>query len=394
MTAGTAEPRGAARVLRRAGPGRRRLARGLALRLLVMAALWGLAACDLPRTAPPQATVLRDSKGEARDVMVVTLGRDTVEQVAQWALPEAAQPRPWPPVGSGERGIILRPGDRLSLTVWDNETNSLLTSEGQKAVAIGVAAVSAAGTVFLPYIGEVAVGGLGVGAARARLQEQVAESFGAAQVQLEVEPGPGNMVGILGGVARAGSYPLPEGGLTALGLLGLAGGPTPALENPQLRLLRGGHSHGIALARLIDDPGADVRLRGGDRLMLEEDGRLFIALGASGKQDLIAFGRESLSALEAVSKIGGIASARGSPRGVLILREYPDSARDPAGRRGPDRVRVVFTLDLSDTEGLFAAARFAIAPGDLVMVTESPGNALRMSLALFSQGLGITQRLD
>ncbi|WP_114964503.1 polysaccharide biosynthesis/export family protein [Alkalilacustris brevis] len=370
--------------------GQRRAASPLAILFCLLA----LAACDLPRTAPAQGTVLRDSRGEARDVMVVPVTRGSAGHIAQWPAGLVDAPPVWPPAGPGAPGPVIRPGDRLDIAVWDNEPNSLLTAEGQKVVDIGGVSVNAEGSVFLPYLEEIDLGGLSLKTARERLQSRMAAAFGAGQVQLDIAPGRGNMVDVVGGVVRAGSHPLPDGGLTALNLIALSGGPAPGLANPQLRVLRGGQRYGIALARLYDAPGLDATLRAGDRVVLEEDSRHFIALGASGQQDLIPFGRERLSALEAVSMIGGVEGARGSPRGVLILRAYPESAVDPSGVRGPDRAHVVFTLDLSGTDGLFAARGLAIQPGDLLMVTESPANSLRAVLALVAQGLGVAGRLD
>ena len=79
---------------------------------------------------------------------------------------------------------------------------------------------------------------------------------------------------------------------------------------------------------------------------------------------------------------------RGDPQGILILREYPDSAVR-AGVRGPRQTRVVFTLDLTNSDGLFSARNFEIAPKDLVLVTESPVTNTRTILGLIGSVFGV-----
>jgi polysaccharide export outer membrane protein len=74
-----------------------------------------------------------------------------------------------------------------------------------------------------------------------------------------------------------------------------------------------------------------------------------------------------------MSVAGGFQDSRADPQGLLVLREYPDSALAP-GQRGPRQTRVVFTLDLTSADGLFSARRFEINSGDLLIATEAPVN--------------------
>ena len=88
---------------------------------------------------------------------------------------------------------------------------------------------------------------------------------------------------------------------------------------------------------------------------MEEDRRYFLSLGAAGSQSQHRFTQDHLSALDAVSIIGGVESRRGNPGGVLVLREYPANSGAPRTIRGPDQSRVVFTVDLTSADGLFSA---------------------------------------
>jgi polysaccharide export outer membrane protein len=79
---------------------------------------------------------------------------------------------------------------------------------------------------------------------------------------------------------------------------------------------------------------------------------------------------------------------RANPEGILILREYPASAVS-AGVRGPRRTRVVFTLDLTTSDGLFSARNFFIQSGDLVLATESALTDTRTILGLVGSVFGL-----
>ena len=105
--------------------------------------------------------------------------------------------------------------------------------------------------------------------------------------------------------------------------------------------------------------------------------------------------RDQISAMDAVSIMGGLQDSKADPKGILILREYPASAVS-SGVRGPRQTRVVFTVDLTTADGLFSARNFQINPGDLLIATESPvKSALTISnivgniFGIFSRGAGL-----
>jgi polysaccharide export outer membrane protein len=89
--------------------------------------------------------------------------------------------------------------------------------------------------------------------------------------------------------------------------------------------------------------------------------------------------------------IGGISEARADPKGVLILREYATAA---IGENGPTNTRVVFTLDLTASDGLFSARNFHIQSGDLVLATESPLANTQNVLGIIGSALGLSRAVN
>lgn len=364
--------------------------------MAVPAVALALAGCTLPRGAAMHSEIIAGADEETRDIQVVAVSRENLVTVGTWPLPPQAGARysAWPKGGlrSAESNTIAA-GDQVAITVWDNEENSLLTATTQKQVEMTQMTVASDGTVFMPYVGKVRISGQSPDRARETLQESLATSLPSAQVQVQVTPGRRSSVDLIGGVGSPGSYPLPDRSYSVLSLISSGGGVSPALDNPIVKLVRGGHTYGVPVERLFANPGLDVSLRGGDKVLVEKDTRYFIALGAASKQSTMPFTQSEITALEAVSMIGGIAAARANPKGVLILREYaPDQVRQDG--TGPDRTQAVFTVDLTTADGLFSARKFKIAHGDLVLVTESAISNTRTIFGLIGQVVGLANQVD
>ncbi|MDR5654444.1 polysaccharide biosynthesis/export family protein [Ruixingdingia sedimenti] len=364
-------------------------------RILALLCCTALAGCSLPRGAAIQSEIVGSAQSESRNIEVVPVTQTNLPRIAAWPVPARAGDLPggWSGGGQGSSSQVIATGDTVALTIWENDENALLTAPTQKAVPISALTVSPAGNIHVPYVGQVRVRGMTPEQARDEIQKQVDAVLTAAQVQLSVQAGRQNTIDLVGGVAKAGSYPLPDRNFTVLSLISAGGGVSPALKNPQIKLVRGGKVRSTSVAALFDNPARDAVLRGGDKVIVEEDARHFLALGAASKQEIIPFPKDALSALDAVSLIGGVQSGRANPGGVLVLREYPATMVRADGS-GPDRNRVVFTIDLTSADGLFSARNFRIQSEDLVLVTESPVNSLRTVIGLIGQGVGVSNALS
>lgn len=288
----------------------------------------------------------------------------------------------------------IAPGDKITLTLWNAEDNSLLAAPGQRSAGLGEIIVPESGKVFLPWLGALPLAGLSPDAARSRIEERYLEVMPSAQVQLQLQEGRQNSVSLVSGMARPGTYPLDGRDITLLQILAEGGGAAAGLNNPQVRLHRNGRVHGISLERLAADPALDTTLAGGDRILVIPDDRAFLSLGATGQQARHLFPHDEVSALDALAVIGGLAETRADARGVMILRRYPEQALRMDGS-GPGHERVIFTIDLTSADGLFSAGQFRIADDDLVYVTESPMVGTRNLFALAGSIFGLrNQALD
>lgn len=351
-----------------------------------------LVACSLPRGAGMEREILGRADNAGADFAVYPVTRAFLPTLAEW--PVTGEPDlNWITASAGSRSQIIAPGDTVSITIWDSNDNSLLTSSEQRAVSLEEMRVSANGTIFMPYIGDTRISGMSPQTARARLQEELEAIVPSAQVQLSVVEGRQNSVDLVGGVGTPGSYPMPDRSYSVLSLISEGGGVQSGLNNPQIRLMRRGQIFGTSITRLYSEPNLDTRLTGGDRVIVEEDRRYFLSLGAASRQDQHPFPQDVVSALDAMAIIGGVSSSRADPEGILIMREYPVAALR-SGERGPRQERVVFTLDLTTSDGLFSARNFRIHSGDLVLATESPVSSVQTVFSLVGSVFGLANAVS
>lgn len=344
--------------------------RGIVMLCLSM----GLAACSLPRGAALQSEVIAAQTDEAgtdiSDFAVFAVTRASVGHLNGWPT-IGARGYNWITRADQPSSLIIAPGDLVNVTVWDADENSLLAGPGQQVAQLQPMRVSSSGSIFLPFVGDMRIAGMSPQSARERIEERYIETTPSAQVQLDVEPGRANTANLVGGVASPGPYPLEGRNVTVLELISMGGGVSGNLTNPQVRLLRGDNIYGTSISRLYDNPRLDSVLRGGDRVIIEEEARYFLSLGAAGRESRHLFPQDHVTALDAMAEIGGVTDNRADPRGILILRDYPHSAVGTAPG-APPKNRMVFVIDLTTADGLFSAGEFHIMSGDLVYATESP----------------------
>lgn len=361
--------------------------------LFICVACVALTACTLPRGAAIQSEITRNQNADDAAFSVVPIGRDNISTLRKWPVTGWAGHYHWFADARGPKSNLIRTGDRIDLVIWDNQVNSLLTSPEQKSVEMNGLTVSPNGTIFVPYLNEVPVRGATPEAARDRIASDLELVVPDAQVQLSVMPGPDNSVDAVRGFANPGTYPLPNRNYTLLSLISAAGGISDSLQNPLVRIIREGKTYEIRADTLFERASTNVVLRGGDKVIVEEDERYFVALGATGAETIVPFNREHITAIEALALLGGISDARANPQGVLILREYRAKQLRSDGS-GPEKEQVVFTIDLTSADGLFAANKFQVNPRDLVVATESPVNSVRTIFGLIGAAVGVSRAVS
>jgi polysaccharide biosynthesis/export protein len=340
--------------------------------IALFSALAVVASCGLPRSGPTKREILAGSVEQRGNAFVVPV-TPAVSRVT------GVQPTFGFSDAFRKAGVMgsdtISPGDVLAITVFENvKDDPLLGNTGQRVTPLSEIQVDGQGYIFLPYAGRIRAAGQTPEGVRQAITRQLEGQTPDPQVTVARAAGEGSTVSVAGRASGPGVYPIEAATRTLAAMLARSGGVAIDPDIAIVRLTRGGHTGKVWLKDLYANPANDIALRPGDKIVVEEDSRSFIALGATGAQNKVNFDSETLSALEAIAMVGGLSTNAADPKGVFVLREESEGiARAVLGRN--DLIgtqRIVYVLNLTEPTGLFEARDFKVRDGDTLYVTEAP----------------------
>lgn len=361
-------------------------------RILVLTLLVGaLAGCALPRSGPSKREIYAGSVQKQGDAFVVAVNDRVVRATAVTpALGFSTRMSSAGVVGSD----VIRPGDLLAMTVYENVDQGLLTPGAPGGSSGGTPLteiqVDGSGNIFIPYAGRVRAAGHTPDQLRQIITRKLDQQTPDPQIQVRRVAGDGATVSVVGGVTAQGVYPIERSTRTLTSMLAKAGGVAIPPEVTQVTVMRGKERGTVWLQDVYDDPNYDIALRPGDRIVVEQDRRTFTAMGATGAQTRVPFATQDLSALEAIAQVGGLNPNVADPTGVFVLRDEPEEvANSVLGRDDLTGLqRMIYVLDLTEPNGIFQARDFLIRDGDTVYVTEAPFVQWNKVLSALTGSLG------
>ncbi len=342
-------------------------------KVLALVAVVGMvASCGLPRPGPNKREIYAGSVLKQGDAYVVTVNSQVTRATsATSALGFGSGFRNAGALGSD----MISPGDTVSLTVFENvRDDPLLGNTGQRVSALDEVQVDGEGYIFVPYAGRIRAAGQTPDGLRQAITRKLDTQTPDPQVTVQRVAGDGSTVSVSGAVTAQGIYPIERPTRTLASMLAAAGGVAIEPAVAIVRVTRGGHTGQVWLEDLYENPGLDIALRPGDRIVVERDQRAFTILGATGGQERVQFETQTLSAIEALASVGGLSSTTADPTGVFVFRDEPaEIANAVLGRNDlTGDQRMIYVLDLTQPTGMFEARDFLIRDGDTVYVTEAP----------------------
>jgi polysaccharide export outer membrane protein len=338
--------------------------------IALLAALSLAASCALPRVGPNKREIFAGSVQKEGDAFIVAVNDRVTRATA--VVPALGFSDSFKTAGRLTSDVI-QPGDVLSLSVWENVDDKLF-GETPTASILEEIQVDSGGFIFVPYAGRLRAAGNTPNRLREMITAKLEDQTPDPQVEVRRVAGDGTTVSLTGAVGAQGVYPIERPTRTLSTMLAQAGGVTIQPEIAQVTVIRGGQQGKIWFQDLFDHPELDIALRGGDRILVEEDTRSFTALGATSAQARVPFESQDLSALEAIAQVGGLISTASDPTGVFIFRnEAAEIANQVLGRDDLQGAqRMVYVLNLTEPNGLFLARDFVIRDNDTLYVTEAP----------------------
>ncbi|MEH6391364.1 MAG: polysaccharide biosynthesis/export family protein [Sulfitobacter sp.] len=339
--------------------------------IVLLTAVAVLSSCGLPKVGPNKREIYAGSVQREGDAFIVAVNDRVTRATA--VTPALGFSQAF--INAGQIGSdTINPGDTLGLTIWENVDDGLLAAQGINATTLEEVQVDGSGFIFVPYAGRIRAAGNSPEAIRRIITQRLSEQTPDPQVQVRRLAGDGATVSLIGSVGAQGVYAIERPTRTLSTMLARAGGVSIVPEITQITVLRGGQTGQIWFEDLYNHPELDIALRGGDRILVEEDKRSFVALGATGAQRKVPFETQNLSALEGIAQVGGLNAGTADPTGVFVFRNEPQAvAEQVLGRTDLQGAqRMVYVLDLTKPNGMFMARDFVIRDRDTIYVTEAP----------------------
>lgn len=329
-----------------------------------------LVACGLPAAGPSVKDITDSSVENGGDIHIIDVTQAVIDASAREQ--SSGFSRTFTSAGAASIDRI-NAGDVLTITIWENVENGLFSSLGQKVTTLPGVVVDQLGNIFLPYAGTIKANGRTPDDLRLKITELLAGQTPDPQIEVRREAGNGATVSIIGAVGGQGVYPIEASSRRLTGMLAGAGGITLDPSVVKISVRRGQELGEIWFQDLLDNPTNDIPLVAGDKIILEQDERYFIAMGTTG-QRRVSFETHNPSVLEALAAVGGLQATRSNAKGIFVFREEPDwIANRVLGRNdlvGPQRF--AYLIDLTAQSSMFIGGKFPIRDEDTIYVTEAP----------------------
>jgi polysaccharide biosynthesis/export protein len=364
---------------------------------VLLAAALGLvgAGCgSLPSSGPSVSEVGKAQKSDALPIQVV----DVNQEIAQRSLALERRGRfaeAFP--GGRQPEYRVGAGDMLEISIWEAPPAALFGSATidsragpatTRMTAFPEQMISPQGTISVPFAGAVPVAGKSPQEIEGEIARRLKGKANQPQVLVRVTRNTSSNVTVVGEVAQSQRMPLTAKGERLLDAIAAAGGVRQPVGRMTVQITRGETVHAMALDAVILDPRQNILLQPGDVVTALYQPLSFTALGATGKNEEIAFEAQGITLAQALARAGGVQDARADASGVFIFRfEEPTmlATTDTTAPTTPDgRVPVVYRLDLKDPRSFLLAQGFRMRNKDVVYVANAPAAELQKFLNILT----------
>lgn len=296
---------------------------------------------------------------------------------------------------TGNTTYVVGAGDVIEASVWEAPPAMLFSaapSAGRSATGGAVPGnatvfpeqmVSSAGTITIPFAGQIAAAGKTPEQIEAELVNALKGKANQPQVLVRVIKNNTSNVTVIGEVTTSTLMPLTARGERLLDALASAGGVKQPVDKMTLQLTRGAQMDALPLDVIIRDPKQNIALQPGDVITALFQPQSFTVMGATVKNDEINFEAKGISLAQALARSGGLDDNRADSRAVFVFRLEDPKALDWATppKTTPDgKVPVIYQLNLKDPASFFVAQSFPIDNKDVLYVSNAPAADLQKFL--------------
>ena len=369
---------------------RRRLAGAVACAGLL------LAGCShMPRSGPhtDEVTESLQAPAAAGAVQIVNvdagIARALISRAKQATFAEVLGNAP-----PSDKSTVIGVGDVLDVTLWEAPPATLFgvgpvdprMPSTVRSTTLPDQIVDRDGNIRVPFAGTIRAVGRTPQEVQAEIVKNLKGKANQPDAIVRITRYASSMVTVVGEVATSVRLPLTPVGERVLDALAAAGGVRQPVNKMTLQVTRGTDLAAMPLDQVIRDPKQNVQLRGGDVVTAIFQPLTFTALGATGKNEEIAFEAQGITLAQALARAGGTVDARSDPRGVFIFRFEPAEALDwpvqPVKATPEGKVPVVYRINLANAESFFVMQSFRMQDKDVLYVSNAPAVELQKFLNL------------
>jgi polysaccharide export outer membrane protein len=285
-------------------------------------------------------------------------------------------------------GSVLGNGDIVDIAIWEAPPAALFGAvggdgrlNGSTSTARGTALpeqmIGVDGLLTIPFVGKVQAAG--------RTTSQIAQDINRRLVGMAHQPqtivrlvrNAASNVTVVGDVSASARVPLTSKGERLLDVIASVGGVKQPVGKITIQITRGTRIASMPLQAVIRDPRQNIRLQSDDVVTALFQPFSFTALGATGRNEEVAFEGTGITLVQALGRVAGIQDQRADVKGVFLFRLENPAALDPAIAAGahttPDgKIPVIYRINFKDPATFFIAQGFPIRDKDVLYVSNAP----------------------
>ena len=345
----------------------------------------------IPATGPTARQVEAQDGGPKPSVaQIVEINAPVAQRLAQ----ERRQLLFSETLGQTPVRTLIGSGDVLEISLWEAPPATLFgggavdprSPSAARSMSLPEQAVDRDGFVSFPFAGRIEARGRTPQEVEAEIVRRLSGKANQPEVMVRVVRPSSSMVTVVGEVVNSTRLPLTASGERLLDALAAAGGVRQPISKTTVQVTRGQQLQRLPLDVVIQDPSQNVPLHPGDVVTALFQTNSFTALGATGRNEEIAFEANGISLAQALARAGGVLDNRGDARGVFLFRFEREGAvewpHQPVNKAPDGRVPVIYRMNLGDPASFFVMQNFPMRDRDVLYVSNAPAADLQKFLNL------------
>jgi polysaccharide export outer membrane protein len=247
--------------------------------------------------------------------------------------------------------------DRLELRIWEAAIDGLFASNGQRETVLSVH-VSNAGTIEIPYAGQLTVAGLTASQAREIILNRYQGQAIDPEVNIQIIETGARAATVIGATRTSGRATIPANGLRLLDLIAQMGGvPYPYWE-VDILVSRGSTTGRMRMDHLRGNASNNIVIFPNDTVQVTHTARRFSVFGAVQQSGRIGLDTATPSLSDLLAEVGGLNDMQAAPNAIFIFRRAQDLESTPT----------VYRLDFARADSFLLADQFTLHEADIIYV--------------------------